>query len=128
MALMRIDAHQHFWNYDPKQYPWIPNGTPLQRDWQPADLEGEQAKVGLTGSIAVQARQTLEESRWLLRLAEQHPIIKGVVGWVDLRASNVEEQLAEFAEASLLLRPMPSLRRLDAPSRWVLRRTKKSDF
>jgi L-fuconolactonase len=95
--LPRLDAHQHFWRYDAAQYPWIPRSSALQRDWLPADLVACQAPLGFGGSIAVQARQTLEESRWLLRLAEEAPLIRGVVGWVDLRAENVEEDLAALA-------------------------------
>jgi L-fuconolactonase len=94
---MKLDAHQHFWKYDAAQYGWIPKGSPLERDWLPPDLAKEQAHVGMNGSIAVQARQSLEESRWLLELAEHHAAIKGVVGWVDVRADNVEDQLARFA-------------------------------
>lgn len=94
---MRLDSHQHFWSYDEQQYPWIPNASPLHRDWLPEDLEREQVKVGMEGSVAVQARQTVEESRWLLELAECYPLIRAVVGWVDLRADDVEEQLAMFA-------------------------------
>jgi L-fuconolactonase len=94
---MRIDSHQHFWNYQAAEYPWIGQGTPLQRDWLPADLQREAAKAGLDGSIAVQARQTVEESRWLLSLAEQSPFVKGVVGWVDLQAERVEDDLAVLA-------------------------------
>lgn len=94
---MRIDSHQHFWRYDAEQYPWIKPGSPLHRDWLPEDLEALQAPLELHGSIVVQARQNLEESRWLLELAEHHPRILGVVGWVDLRAENVEEQLAPLA-------------------------------
>ena len=56
---MNIDSHQHFWRYDEAQYPWIPNGSPLHRDWLPDDLAPLLAKAGLDGSIAVQARQTL---------------------------------------------------------------------
>src|SRR5882724_1153747 len=95
---VRIDSHQHFWNYSQKEYPWIPQGSPLQRDWLPADLQPLLTKVGLDGSIAVQARQTAEESRWLLNLADHYPLIKGVVGWVDLRSDNVEEPLAELSD------------------------------
>ncbi len=91
---MKIDSHQHFWRYDEQQYPWIPKGTPLHRDWLPPDLEPLLAKAGLDGCIAVQARQSLEESRWLLTLADQAPLIKGVVGWVDLQSEMVEQQLA----------------------------------
>src|SRR5438876_6975034 len=94
---MKLDSHQHFWRYDEQEYPWIPKGSALQRDYRPEDLKGEQAKVGFDGSIVVQARQTLKETRWLLELADKHPIIKGAVGWVDLRSECVEEQLAEFA-------------------------------
>jgi len=98
MAIPRIDAHQHFWAYDAEQYPWIPKATPLHRDWYPADLEREQAKVDLHGSIAVQARQTVEESRWLLTLADHAPVIRGVVGWVDLRSPTVSWELEELAK------------------------------
>jgi L-fuconolactonase len=95
---MNIDAHQHFWNYDPKEYPWITDQlAKLRRDFLPADLEREWACLPVDGSIAVQARQTLEESRWLLLLADQSPAIRGVVGWVDLRSERVDEQLAEFS-------------------------------
>ncbi len=94
---MKLDSHQHFWKYDPAEYPWIPQGSPLHRDWLPADLAPLLASAGLDGCIAVQARQTVEESRWLLALAAESPIIKGVVGWVDLRNERAGEQLAEFA-------------------------------
>lgn len=69
----------------------------MQRDWLPGDLEKIQGPLGFGGSVAVQARQGLEESRWLLELADQHPLIRGVVGWVDLRSDRVEDQLVRFA-------------------------------
>ena len=94
---MKLDAHQHFWSYDAAQYPWIPAGSALHRDWLPGDLAPLLAAAGLDGCIAVQARQTAEECRWLLELAEHHAIIKGVVGWVDLRAANVAGKLAVLA-------------------------------
>lgn len=93
----RLDAHQHFWTYDATQYPWIPKGSPLERDWLPADLEQVQAPLGLNGSVAVQARQTVEESRWLLTLADHAPVIRAVVGWVDLRSDAVERDLEALA-------------------------------
>ncbi len=95
---MRLDSHQHFWSYDAQQYPWIPKGSALQRDWLPSDLAPLLARAGLDGCVAVQARQTVEESRWLLTLADHEPIVKGVVGWVDLRSDKVEEQLAELSK------------------------------
>lgn len=90
---MRIDSHQHFWRYDPVQYPWIPPGSPLHADRLPADLAPLLAAAGMDGTVAVQARQTVEESRWLLALADASPLIKGVVGWVDLRSPTVDASL-----------------------------------
>lgn len=96
-AELRIDAHQHFWRYDPDQYPWIPAGSRLQRDWLPSDLALLQQRTGLAGSLAVQARQTLGETEWLLGLSDADPRILGVVGWVDLRDPHVDRVLARLA-------------------------------
>lgn len=94
---MQIDAHQHFWHYDPKQLAWIEKGMALlKRDFLPQDLEPILAKNGVDGSVVVQARHDLEETRWLLSLAEEHGFIKGVVGWVNLRSATVDAQLEEF--------------------------------
>lgn len=96
---MRIDAHQHFWVYNKADYGWIgDNMGAIRRDFLPGDLQMEQAKIGFCGSVAVQARQSLAETHWLLSLAERWDFIKGVVGWVDLQAGDVGEQLAELAE------------------------------
>jgi L-fuconolactonase len=95
---MRLDSHQHFWRYSASEYPWMQPGRPICRDFLPQDLQPLLAATGLEGSIAVQARQTLDENRFLLALADAHPLVKGVVGWVDLRSDRVEEQLAEFAK------------------------------
>jgi L-fuconolactonase len=96
---MRIDAHQHFWSYSAAEYPWIGKGMErLAHDHLPADLAPLAAAEGIGGTIAVQARQSLEESRWLLELADANPLILGVVGWVDLRSTHVEDQLRAFAE------------------------------
>ena len=100
---MRIDAHQHFWNYDADQYPWIASGSPLVKSFLPADLAVELEKCDLHGCIAVQARQSLEETRWLLELADQTSMIKGVVGWVDLRSPHVQQQLEEFSQHEKLV-------------------------
>jgi L-fuconolactonase len=94
---MHLDSHQHFWRYDAGQYPWIPQGSPLHRDWLPGDLAEWQKPLGLDGSIAVQARQTVAESDWLLGLADADPRIKAVVGWVDLRSPKVVEDLARLS-------------------------------
>jgi L-fuconolactonase len=94
---MRIDSHQHFWNYNQEEYPWIKPEWPIRRSFLPEALAAELKSCQIDGCVAVQARQTLEESRWLLELAERSPIIKGVVGWVDLRAPDVAEQLGRLA-------------------------------
>jgi len=94
---MRLDSHQHFWRYSAAQYPWIPAGSALQRDWLPADLAELQRPLGLDGYIVVQARQSLAESHWLLGLADADPRIMGVVGWVDLQDDRVEDSLVELA-------------------------------
>ncbi len=95
---MKLDAHQHFWRYSAEGYPWIPVGSALQNDWLPVDLAALQRPLGFDGSIAVQARQTVEESRWLLELADANPRVRGVVGWVDIRNEGVDEILGELAE------------------------------
>lgn len=94
---MKLDAHQHFWRYHATQYPWIPPNSPLHRDWLPADLAALQRPLGFDGSIAVQARQSLAESHWLLGLADADPRIVGVVGWVDLQSESVDAELAALA-------------------------------
>ncbi|MGE5609211.1 MAG: amidohydrolase family protein [Bacillota bacterium] len=95
---MRIDAHHHFWKYDPVQYAWI-NATmnSIRRDFLPDDLSREIAAVGITGVVSVQARQSLEETRWLLDLATRHDFIRGVVGWVPLVSPDLDHHLATFA-------------------------------
>ncbi|HXY25935.1 MAG TPA: amidohydrolase family protein [Candidatus Acidoferrum sp.] len=94
---MRIDAHQHFWVYEPREYEWIDSSMgALQRDFLPGDLEPELSHNGFDGCVAVQVRQTLEETRWLLELAKQSPFVCGVVGWVDLQAPDLRRVLESF--------------------------------
>ncbi|MCA9260335.1 MAG: amidohydrolase family protein [Planctomycetales bacterium] len=95
---MFIDSHQHFWRYSPTEHAWMtPAMSAIQRDFLPSDLKPLLAVTGFERSIAVQARQSLEETRWLLQLADHHESIAGVVGWVDLCSDQAAEQLAEFA-------------------------------
>jgi L-fuconolactonase len=101
---MRIDAHQHFWRYDPAEYAWIDDSMGvLKRDFLPPDLKTEMGRTGVDRSIAVQACQTLAETRWLLDLTDRHSFIAGVVGWVDLQAPEVDAQLEELASHPKLL-------------------------
>ena len=93
-----IDSHQHFWRYAPATHGWIDErmGT-LKRDFMPGDLWPLLQAEGFSRSIAVQASQTLDETRFVLELATRNDFVAGVVGWVDLRSAAVEAQLQEFA-------------------------------
>jgi L-fuconolactonase len=101
---MRIDAHQHFWRYDPREYDWIDASmSALARDFLPGELKQAMDATGFDACVAVQARQSIEETQWLLGLADRHPFIAGVVGWVDLRSPEVERQLAALAAEAKLV-------------------------
>ena len=96
---MRIDSHQHFWRYTAAEYGWIDDSmAALRRDFLPADLRREMDGAGVDASVAVQARQTLDETRWLLDLADANPFVAGVIGWVDLQADDAAEQLERFVD------------------------------
>ena len=98
---MRIDAHQHFWKYNQKDYSWIDDSMRMiKKDFLPQHLIPELTKEGFEGSISVQARQTLQETRWLLELSNSNDFIKGVVGWVDLKSRHVRSDLIHFSEQS----------------------------
>ncbi len=95
---MNIDSHQHFWKYDPVKNSWIEDHMKvIRRDFLPLDLQPILEKNAIDGCIAVQADQSEAETEFLLSLAENNSFIKGVVGWVDLKAENIEERLAYFA-------------------------------
>ena len=88
----------HFWRYSRREYGWIDHTMrPLQRDLLPRDASAVMRDARIDACVAVQARQTLDETRFLLDLAARYPFIAGVVGWVDLRAADLEDQLAELS-------------------------------
>ncbi len=94
---MHIDAHHHLWRYHPDEYSWMTEQMEvLKHDYLPADLQPFLRRTGIQGTVVVQARQSLQETEWLVDVADQYSFIKGVVGWVDLRSSQVREQLARF--------------------------------
>jgi L-fuconolactonase len=96
--ISRIDAHHHFWKYEAAQYGWIgPDKDVLRKDFSPADFEPELAAAGISGTVAVQARQSLDETRWLLELADRHSFIHGVVGWAPLTEANAAATLERLA-------------------------------
>lgn len=98
-----VDAHQHFWAYDPGAYPWIEAGSGIDRDFTPDLIANDLTACGIAGSIAVQARQSDGETRWLLDLAANHAAIVGVVGWIDLTAPDLSERLAVLADEPRLI-------------------------
>jgi len=101
--MLRIDAHQHFWNYDPLRDGWITEEMQLLRnDFRPADLEPILQQFNFEGCIVVQSDQSALENDFQLRNAEANPFIRGVVGWVDLQADDLEAQLAKLKENQIL--------------------------
>ena len=96
---MRIDTHNHFWKYDPIRDSWIDDSMQvIRRDFLPQDLYPFLQQNKMDGCIAVQADQSEQETTFLLELAEENNFIKGVVGWVNLIADDVEERLAFFTQ------------------------------
>lgn len=97
--MLKIDAHQHFWKYDPQRFGWINEHMQvLKQDYLPPDLKQEMRKTGFDGCVAVQASQSEAETDFLLELGEQYDYIKGVVGWIDLCDYNVRRRLAHYAQ------------------------------
>lgn len=95
---MIIDSHHHLWSYNPQEYGWMDESMSLlKRNYLPGDLEPELQAAGVGGTVVVQARQSLEETRWLLELADQHAFIQGVVGWFDMCAPDLVLQLKSFS-------------------------------
>ena len=95
---MRIDSHQHFWQYNPEEHVWMTDElSVLKRSFMPVDLEPLLESINFDGAIVVQARQMLKETEWLLALANESEIIKGVVGWVDLCSPEIVRQLERYA-------------------------------
>lgn len=100
---MKIDAHHHFWRYTTAEYGWIDDSMRvIRRDFLPTDLAATLKAERVDGVVSVQARQTVEETRWLLSLAKENAFIKGVVGWVPLAEKSVGNLLDELKAAPQL--------------------------
>jgi L-fuconolactonase len=101
--VQRIDSHHHFWQYSPEQYPWISEPMKLlRRDFLPSHLLTETQSTHVNGVISVQARQSVEETSWLLALANSQDWILGVVGWLPLSSPSVRETMAIFRHEAKL--------------------------
>ncbi len=96
--MLRIDAHQHFWIYNDREFAWLDESmAALRRNFLPADLQPELTANGFHGSVVVQTCQTLDETRWLLELSEKNSSVLGVVGWADLCSPEIALQLRDLA-------------------------------
>jgi L-fuconolactonase len=94
-----IDSHHHLWQYNDRDYVWMTGAmTALRRDFLIPDLEVVMHESGVEATVAVQGRQTLAETAWLLHLAAQHPFLLGVVGWVPLCQPDAAAHLERCAE------------------------------
>jgi len=95
---MRIDAHQHFWKFDPVRDSWITDEMAvIQKDFFPGDLQSVLTKNNFDGSVVVQSDQSEKENEFQLKNAEENDFIKGVVGWVDLQAHDIEDRLGYYS-------------------------------
>ena len=100
---MIIDAHHHFWEYDPVEYDWIDDEmSAIRRDFLPVNLQETILETPVEGVVSVQARQSIEETDWLLKLASENEFIKGIVGWLPLRQKNIKDLLEKYSGFSAL--------------------------
>jgi L-fuconolactonase len=91
---MRIDAHQHFWHYQPETHGWISDEMRvLRKDFTPEELKTVLADFSFDGSVVVQANETYDENDFLLDIAQKHNYIKGIVGWIDLLDPQAEVKM-----------------------------------
>ncbi|MFK7788988.1 MAG: amidohydrolase [Phycisphaeraceae bacterium] len=96
-----FDSHHHLWDYDPKQYPWIPKHSAAAHSYNLDDLAQHCGPYDVQSTIAVHARQTLEENEWLIEHARNHKLCSGVVGWVPMLDDHIDEVLAHYEDEPL---------------------------
>ncbi|WP_461453350.1 amidohydrolase family protein [Mucilaginibacter sp.] len=95
----RIDAHQHFWIFDPVRDNWIDESmSAIQKDFMPVDLEPLLKKNGFSGCVVVQSNQSEQETYFQLDNASKFDFIKGVVGWLDLQSEDIEIRLEKMTQ------------------------------
>lgn len=100
---MRIDAHQHFWLYSEDTHSWISEEmSVLRRTFLPNDISYTLKKNKIDGAVLVQASQSIQENIFLKEMSEAYAMVKGIVGWVDFSADDIEEQLAKYAEDPII--------------------------
>jgi L-fuconolactonase len=119
---MRIDAHHHFWKISRGDYGWLTEKDfpVLYRDYLPPDLAPFLGKCSIDKTVLVQGAETVEETRFLLAIADETPFVGGVVGWVDLAARDAPDQIASLAQSRKLKSLRPMLQSLPDDD-WILR-------
>lgn len=101
--MYRLDAHHHLWRSNSSEYDWLEGDLAmLRRDFVPEDLTHATQEAGVSGTVAVQARQSVQETAWLLQLAESTPLILGVVGWLPLCAPDFPSLLGDYCAERVL--------------------------
>jgi L-fuconolactonase len=119
---LTLDAHHHFWRYTAGEFGWIDDTmAAIRKDFLPADLEPEIRAAGIDAVISVQARQSVEETRWLLDLAQGHPFIRGVVGWAPLIDAAVGRLLGDWCDRHPKLRGVRHVLQGEPDDRYMLR-------
>src|SRR5436309_1859597 len=99
LPLTTVDSHHHFWLYHPVRHEWITEEmSAIRKDFLPKDLEPILKQNGISGSVLVQVDQSEAENEFQLKHAEENDFVKGVVGWVDLQAEDVEERLEFYQQ------------------------------
>jgi len=92
-----LDSHHHLWSFNEEEYGWIPEDWPIRKNFLVPELEAVTTAAGVDGTVAVQARQVVEESEALIRMGRETDVIKGIVGWVPLIDADVEKHIENYA-------------------------------
>ncbi len=120
-SISRVDSHQHFWQLSRGDYNWLkPELTVLYKDFLPKQLERELYENDVSQTILVQAEESEDEINFMLAIAEVNKFVAGVVGWVDMEASNVLEKLEHFCESKYFKGIRPMLQDIDDVN-WILK-------
>lgn len=122
MPMLRIDAHQHYWHYQPQRYPWISEQMAvLKQDFGPKQLEPLLQQHGFDGALVVQARHCEQETRTLLAQARQSHRVCGVVGWLDITAPQLPQRLEELQQHPRLRGLRHQVQDESQPDAWLAR-------
>ncbi len=118
---MFIDAHQHFWNPARGDYGWMPDNDPiLSRPYLPADIASGMKSTGVSKTIVVQAAPSVEETHYLLGIADASAAVAGVVGWINFEDPQQHAVLKLLAKHPLFVGVRPMIQ--DIPDdTWMLK-------